>query len=132
MILAVAALAACWSVTAHAQFMKLPGASTIAIKSGETIELGQVYWVDQCRSILKSLPEVEVLDGPEQISASIREAMVLPRWMGCAKKIAGGVLVISAKDIEDPSFTRLTLRIKYDTKDGVRKYSRVFNLQLVP
>jgi hypothetical protein len=117
---------------AHAQFIKLVGAGTIAIKSGETLELGEVGWVANCRSILKETPTVEVLEGPPQLSATIKEAMVLPRHQGCAKKVSGGMLIVSAKDIEDPSFTRLVLRIRYDTRDGVRKFSRVFNLQMLP
>jgi hypothetical protein len=58
--------------------------------------------------------------------------MVLPRGQSCSKKVSGGVLAITAKEIEDPSFTRLTIRVNYKTKDGDRKYGHVFNLQLVP
>ena len=118
--------------TAQAQYMKLVGAATVAIKSGETLDLGEIYWVLNCRSLLKATPEVEVLDGPPQVSVNIREAMVLPRFQNCPNKVAGGMLSITAKEIDDPSFTRLTLRVLYRTKDGDRKYSRVVNLQLVP
>jgi hypothetical protein len=82
--------------------------------------------------LLKSTPEVEVLDGPPQVSATIREAMVLPRRQGCARKVSGGMLSITAKEIDDPSFTHLTLRVSYKTKDGDRKFSHVLNLQLIP
>ena len=37
-----------------------------------------------------------------------------------------------AKDIEDPSYTNLTLRITYKTRDGDRKFSHVLNLSLIP
>ena len=117
---------------AHAQFRKLIGASTVAIKNGETLELGEIYWVSHCRSLLKETPTVEILDGPPQVSVAIKEAMVLPRGQSCPKKVDGGMLTLSAKDIDDPSFTRLTLRILYKTRDGDRKYSQIFNLQLVP
>lgn len=120
------------SGSAHAQFMMIGGSATVAIKSGETLDLGQVYWVSQCRSLLKETPTVEVLDGPPQISASIKEAMVVPRWQGCAKGVNGGILQVSAKDIDDPSFTHLTLRIHYKTRDGDRRRGAVINLQLVP
>lgn len=117
---------------AQAQFMALVGAGTIALKSNETIDLGKIFYVSHCRSMLTSAPEVEVLDGPAEISAAIKEEMVLPRLQGCSKKVKGGILSISAKDISDPSYTRLTLRVLYKTKDGDRKWSRVFNLQLIP
>ena len=131
-VLVAAALVAFWSGGAHAQFRSLVGAGTIVIKSGESFDLANVYYVSQCRSVLKSPPEVEMLDGPSAISVTIREAEVLPRAQGCTKKVPGGVLVISAKDIDDPSFTRLTLRFNYRTKDGDRKYGHVYNIQLVP
>jgi hypothetical protein len=40
--------------------------------------------------------------------------------------------MITAKEIEDPSYTSLTVRITFKTKDGERKYSQVYNLQLLP
>lgn len=132
-VLFVAALAVCFGGSAaQAQYMKLANAGTIALKSGETLDLGQLYWVTNCRSNLTATPEVEILEGPPQVSATVKETMVLPRRQGCAKKIAGGMLSITAKEIDDPSFTHLTLRVLYKTKDGNRKWSHIVNLQLIP
>jgi hypothetical protein len=58
--------------------------------------------------------------------------MVLPRWQSCAKRVSGGTLVLTAKDVEDPSFSTLTVRVTYKTLDGDRKFSEVLNLQLIP
>jgi hypothetical protein len=66
------------------------------------------------------------------VTATIKEGMVLPRVGNCAKRVPGGTLVLTAKDIEDPSYTPLTLRFIYKTKDGERKFSQVFNLSLLP
>jgi hypothetical protein len=121
------------TASARAQgVMSLGGAQTIALKSGESTEVFNLYWVEGCRSTLKSPPEVEIVDGPPQVSASVKEAMVLPRWQTCSKPVQGGILVLSAKEIEDPSFSRLTVRVIYKTRDGERKWSEVFNLQLIP
>ena len=126
-------LAACLaSPPAQAQTMTLAGSQSLALKSGESTEVGNVYYVTNCKSLLKSTPEVEILDGPPGVSASIKEAMVLPRFQNCPAKVSGGTLVVSAKDIEDSSYSRLTLRIIYKTKDGDRKVSHVFNLSLIP
>jgi hypothetical protein len=127
------ALAACFGGgAAQAQYMKLSNAGTIALKSGETLDLGEVYWVVNCRSMLKETPQVEILDGPPQVSVNIKEKMILPRRQGCAKKVSGGMLTITAKEIDDPSFTHLTLRFSYKSKDGERKSGHVVNLQLLP
>ena len=108
------------------------GSASVALKNGESIEVGPVYWVSHCKSILKSPPEVEILDGPPGLQAAIKESMVLPRQQRCGSKVPGGLLVLSAKDIEDPSYTNLTLRITYKTRDGDRKFSHVLNLSLIP
>jgi hypothetical protein len=108
------------------------GSPTIALKSGESTDVGPVYWISHCKSLLKSPPEVEILDGPSAVTATIREEMVLPRYQNCASKIPGGTLVLAAKEIEDPSYTRLTVRVTFKTRDGDRKFSQVFNLSLFP
>jgi len=121
------------NASTHAQgVMRLANAGTIALKSGESTEVGNLYFIADCRSILKSPPEVEILDGPPQVTAAIKEAKVLPRAQNCATPVAGGILVLSAKEIEDPSFSRITIRLTYKTRDGDRKWSQVFNLQLLP
>jgi len=110
----------------------LVGSPTLALKSGETLEIGSVYWVSHCKSVLKSPPEVEILDGPPGVSVSIKQEMVLPRYQQCGNRVPGGMLTVTAKDIEDQSYTRLTVRITYKTRDGDRKFSHVFNLSLIP
>jgi len=86
------------------------------------------------RSILKGGPEVEILDGPPGVTASVKEAMVIPRTINgnCANPVQGGILVIAAKDIEDASDTRITIRVTYRTRDGDQKRSFVYNLSLFP
>jgi hypothetical protein len=112
--------------------MGLVTSPTIALKSGESVEVGLLYWVAACRSLLKSPPEVEIIDGPSQVTASVKEIMILPRWQNCSKPVSGGTIVLTAKEIEDPSFSRLTLRVTYRTRDGDRKQGEVYNLQLIP
>jgi hypothetical protein len=117
------------SAGAQAQ-VKIP----IALKSGESIEVLNLYSIANCRSLLKSAPEVEILDGPPGVTAFVKEAMVIPRTANgnCAKPVQGGKLVIAAKDIEDESNSTLTLRITYRTRDGDRTYSQVYSLSLFP
>ena len=44
----------------------------------------------------------------------------------------GGKLVITAKDIEEPSYTRMVLRIRYKTLNGDRQRSENINISLFP
>jgi hypothetical protein len=118
------------SAGAQAQQIKIP----IALKSGESIEAANLSWAPNCRSILKSVPEAEILDGPPGVTAFVKEAMVIPRPQNqnCAKPVQGGILVIAAKDIEDVSDSTLTIRITFRTRDGDRKQSLVYSLSLFP
>jgi hypothetical protein len=105
----------------------------IALRSGESSELGDVYFISaNCKSLLKATPEVEILDGPPGVTAAINAAKVVPRFYNCAKPVAGGKLVISAKDIQEQSYTRMVLRINYKTLSGDRQRSENINIALFP
>jgi hypothetical protein len=38
----------------------------------------------------------------------------------CGNRVAGGILTVTAKDIEDPSYSKLTVRVTYRDRDGDR------------
>jgi hypothetical protein len=104
----------------------------LGVKSGENIELGPVYFVANCRSIMIGLPEIEILEGPPQVTLSIKEAQVLPRRQGCAAPVAGGKLMLSAKSVTERTEAKLTFRLKYKTKDGDRQISNSYIVSLFP
>ena len=55
------------------------GGGDIALKSGESAELAQVYYIGaNCKSLLRGTPAVEILDGPPGVTASIKEESVVP------------------------------------------------------
>lgn len=116
-------------VEANAQNITLP---TIAMKSGETSDLMNLYYVVNCKSLLTGPVTAEILRGPPEISVTVREASVVPRRQGCTRPIRGGTLVLTAKNIEEPLTTTLTIRVTYNTKDGPRKSAMEYNLSLIP
>ena len=120
------------SMATAASAQSLIGAPTISLKSGETAELANLYWVVNCRSQLKATPTVEIVDGPPGVSVSVKDAMVVPRFQGCAKPVAGGKVTIAANEVEDYSYSRLTIRVTYRTRDGERQAIAVYNLSLFP
>ena len=103
-----------------------------AVKNGESIDLGTVYYVSNCRSIMIGMPDIEVLEGPTGVAISIREEPVLPRRQSCAAKVAGGTVVLTAKDVTEPAEAKLTYRVNYKTKDGPRQTSHAFMVSLFP
>ncbi len=105
---------------------------SIALKSGESIEVTDLFAAPNCRSILTALPTAEVMEGPSEIVASVKEAMVIPRVQECNKPVKGAKLVLTAKNIDDYSTSKLTVRINFKTKDGETQRSLSFNLTLFP
>ena len=103
-----------------------------ALKNGETIEVGSLYYTANCRSIMTALPEVEIMEGPDEVKLAVREEQVLPRRQGCANKIAGGMLTMTAKDVTEKKEAKLTYRTKYKTKDGDRQISHSVIVALFP
>jgi hypothetical protein len=109
------------------------GAEAIALKSGETAEIGNLFWVANCRSLLKGAMTVEILEGPSDVTASIRDQKIIPHKYNCAKPVEGGVLLLTApKEIKARTQAKVTLRVKYPTADGERQNSRDVDLTLIP
>lgn len=108
------------------------GAEVMALKSGETAEIGNLWWIANCRSLLKGPMTVEVLEGPSEVTASIREQDVVPHSQNCAKPVQGGVLLLTAKEVKTRTQAKLILRVKYPTVDGERQKSRDIDLTLLP
>jgi hypothetical protein len=106
--------------------------AAIALKSGESVEVGDLYAAVNCRSTLTATPTVEVMEGPSEVAVTVKEAMVTPRVHDCNKPVKGAKLVLSAKEIEDYSTSKLTVRITFKTKDGETHRSTSYNLTLFP
>ena len=108
-------------------------AQAVALKSGETMEVGNAYWIVNCRSLLKGHITVEILDGPPNVTASIKEQKVIPRAQNCANPVDGGILLVTApKEIKERTQAKLILRLRIPTVDGERLGSREFDLILLP
>jgi hypothetical protein len=107
-------------------------AQRISLKSGETVELRNVSFTRNCRSILKETPVIEVLEGPEELILTIKPAVVVPSSDKCSTPVAGGTVVATAKDIKAPKESRLTYRVKYKTLEGDRQNARVYLVSLIP
>jgi hypothetical protein len=104
----------------------------VAIKNGESVELHTVYWVSNCRSIMIGLPEIEILEGPPQVSLSMKVDKVVPRRQECANPVPGGILIATAKDVTAPLESKITYRLKYKIKDGDRPRGYTLRLSLFP
>jgi hypothetical protein len=85
-----------------------------------------------CKSLLKAVPEVEILDGPPGVTAAIKGDKIVPRGFGCTKPVSGGKLIITANEVEEYGRARMVLRIKLKTSIGDRQYSRDVNISLIP
>ncbi|MGO9484723.1 MAG: hypothetical protein ACLPX9_09100 [Rhodomicrobium sp.] len=104
----------------------------IAAKSGETIELSSVFAQVNCRSILLATPEVEVLEGPPEITLSIREQMVPVAKADCHDKVKGGMILATIGQVSHPIEGKLTFRVKYKTKTVNNQVAHVYLYSLFP
>jgi hypothetical protein len=105
----------------------------IALKSGESTELSDLYWISKnCKSLLKGTPEVEVLEGPPGVTAAVKSASLVPRTFGCVNTVQGGKLIVSAKELEEHGMGTMVLRVRYKGKTGDRQRSITVRVALVP
>lgn len=106
---------------------------TIALKSGESVDLQNVFWAINCRSLLKGPMTVEILEGPPEVTASIREQKIVPHIQNCANAINAGVLVLSAaKGISKKVEATTVLRVKYPAPDGDKQKAFEYQVILLP
>jgi hypothetical protein len=104
----------------------------IAAKSGETIELYPVWAQVNCRSTLLATPEVEVLEGPPELTFSVREQMVAAPATECHNKLKGGMVIVTVGDVKKSLEGKLTIRVKFKTKAQNGQRARTFYYSLFP
>jgi hypothetical protein len=104
----------------------------IAAKSGETLELFPVFAHVNCRSTLLATPEVEILEGPPELTLSVREQMVAVPAAQCNSKLKGGMLLATIGEIKKPIEGKLTFRVKYKTKAVNNQVARTYYYSLFP
>ncbi len=124
---ACAMLIACVSAQAQQNLTQ-----RIAAKSGETIELFNVFAQVNCRSILLATPEVEVLEGPAELTLTVKEQMVpVPRF-DCPNKLKGGTVMAVIGKVDHPIEGKLTFRVKFKTKAVNNQQAYTYNYSLFP
>jgi CBS domain containing-hemolysin-like protein len=111
---------------AHAQ----QGPRRIALKSGESAELRNFYYVQNCQSIMIGTPVLDILQGPQELSVTLKEGTQRPQK--CAKQVPGGTVVATAKEVKEQKETKLTIRLKFKTKIGERQSSNSYIVSLFP
>jgi hypothetical protein len=104
----------------------------ISLKSGESVELRNYFFVANCRSIMIGQPTLDVLEGPEEVAVTLKEGKVLPRSQNCASPVPGGTVVATAKGIAEPKEAKLTIRLKFNSKSGERQSSNTYVMVLYP
>jgi hypothetical protein len=104
----------------------------ITLKSGETVELRNFFYVVNCQSVMIGLPQLDVLEGPDEVSVSLKEHTLLPRTQNCAKPVPGGSVVATTKDVTARKDVKLTIRLKFNTKLGERQDSSTYLVSLFP
>jgi hypothetical protein len=127
----VALLGALVTTEACAQSWQM-NTQSYALKSGETVEVGDLYFVINCKSQLTSPPEVTIMDGPPGVTATVDEAMVMPRFQQCPTPVKGGKLRLAAGTVDEQSESLMTVRVRYKTRDGTREKSLSFTIALFP
>ena len=109
-----------------------PANAEISIKSGESVDLGPVYWVEGCTSLLVTVVGVDFLEGPPGITLSVRREDMLPQRPGCTNKVNGGVVVASVKDISALTHGTLRYRVRYKTQNGSNQSTHTVQISLHP
>lgn len=122
----VAAALALVSVAAFAQTRE------VSLRPGESTDLHSVYWVSNCKSVLRKFAGIDVLEGSPGIQLSIREEMVTARRQNCPEKVLGGTVVLTAGSQLEKGVATIKYRVNYDTEDGRKQSNHAVQVSLYP
>ena len=106
------------------------GPRRIALKSGESTELRNFYFVQNCRSLITGTPVLDILEGPEELTVTLKEGARVPSK--CTNRVPGGTVIATAKEIKAPKEAKLTIRLKFNTRIGERQSSSSYIVSLFP
>jgi hypothetical protein len=104
----------------------------ISLKSGESVTLRNYSFSAACQSTMIGKPTLDILEGPQELSFTLKEGPVIRRDQGCSKPVPGGDVVATAKEIKEAKEARLTIRLNYMTKNGPRQSASVYLVSLFP
>jgi len=107
-------------------------AQEVPLKAGQSADLGPVYWVEKCQSILKRIVAIEKLSGPANVTLSIREQSVQARRQNCPGDIPGGMVVATAGAVAAAGTESIEYRVIYDTQVGTRQSTHTRKLVMSP
>ena len=107
-------------------------AQEISIKSNESVEIGTVYWISKCKSLLKNFSGVDVLEGLSGITLTIKEEMVIAWRQSCPDKVPGGKVIATVKEIKTEVSGVVKYRVRYQTADGDKESTHSLILTLYP
>lgn len=107
-------------------------AQDLTLKSGESSDLFGVYWIANCKSILKGFGGVDIVSGPPELKASLREEPVAAKRQGCAEKVPGAMVVLSLAPIAKEWEGTVRLRVRYSTEEGDKQSNHMVKVLLVP
>lgn len=105
----------------------------ITLKRGGTAELGSVYWMRSCLSILDDFESIALTSGPPGLSLSLRKQDVKPVQSDCSSLIPGAIVVIAASQDAPLGAVTVTFKVNYRTKTGRKEQSNHSrNLSITP
>jgi hypothetical protein len=119
---------ASFAAVSGAQAQKAP--RHIALKSGESTELRNFYFVQHCRSLMIGTPAVDILEGPEDLTVTLKEGEKVPSK--CTNRVPGGAVIATAKEVKTAKEAKLTIRLKFNTRIGERQSVSSFLVSLFP
>lgn len=111
---------------------RLSSSPRYSIKSNEEISLFGVYWIAHCKSILKSFAGIDKLEGPSDISLSLKPGKVYARRQGCPKPVRGATVFIKAGKIKSHTQAKLVFRVRYNTKHGRKQSTHTVTIGMYP
>jgi hypothetical protein len=109
-----------------AAFMSMTPAlaqEAISAKSGQSVDLGAVYWVENCQSRLDGFVGVEMSSGPAGVTLALRKEDVKAERQKCPTPVPGATVVATMPSVSQPVKGTIKYKVTYLLKNGGKQTS---------
>jgi hypothetical protein len=107
-------------------------ADEVVMKPGVPVTLQTPYWQQNCRSILKSVTNVEATEGKEYVDLQVVNGKMVQPYQCPNTTLPGAWIVGTAKKVTKETTVTLKYTITYDTDYGTKFSTGEKQIRILP
>jgi hypothetical protein len=107
-------------------------AQSVTVKGGQSVDVGPVYWIENCTSMLEGFSGIVLTSGPPGVVLSLRKENVIAARQQCKQPVPGATVVATTPVVTQPVSGTLKYQVTYLTRNGKRTSDHSREITITP